>query len=284
MAARYRKVDPRFWKDEKVRRMAPEEKLVAVYGFTAQSNRIGCFTFSPAMAAEDLGMKPETFAKRFEKVCQTLAWGWDSISQVLYLPTWWKYNQPENHNNMIGNLKDLEDVPGSPLVAAFCANTEYLQNGLSKTFTQTLAERYPKRLASQEQEQEQEQEPEQEQEQVGAAAPPAVALLTFPTRGKVSEWGLQEEMLSGWSRLYPGVDVFSECRKALAWCHANPKKTKTADGMPAFLVNWLNRGVNSGTATKTGSGKAQSNLAGLDADRIAKYSTGGTVIDNSELE
>lgn len=34
----------------------------------------------------------------------------------------------------------------------------------------------------------------------------------------------------------------------------------------------------------TGQGKAQSNLAGLDADRIAKYSTGGTVINNSELE
>ena len=151
MAARYRKVDPRFWKDEKVRRMAPEEKLIAVYAFTAQSNRIGCFTFSPAMAIEDLGLKPETFAERFGNVCRTLAWGWDSGPQVLYLPTWWKYNQPENKNNMIGNLKDLDDLPSSPLVSAFCANTEYLQNGLAKTFTETLAERYPKRLASQEQ-------------------------------------------------------------------------------------------------------------------------------------
>lgn len=35
---------------------------------------------------------------------------------------------------------------------------------------------------------------------------------------------------------------------------------------------------------RSGAQKSQANLAGLDAERIAKYSTGGTVIDNSELE
>jgi len=117
---RYRKSDPRFWKDEKILSFDPTDKLLAQYAFTGQSNRIGCFAFSPGMAAEDTGVPLRTFVKRFRQVCQRLNWKWDERVGVLYLPTWWKYNQPENANNVIGNLKDLDDVPDSPLMDEFC--------------------------------------------------------------------------------------------------------------------------------------------------------------------
>ena len=158
--ARYRRFDPRFWKDEKVRTLTLTEKSIAIYGFTAQSNRIGIFSFSPGEACEDLELKPETFAKGFKNVCQTLGWQWEERSRVLYLPTWWKYNPPENANNVIGNLKDLSDVPHSPLVSLFSNNLQYLPGTLHQTFTQTFLERYPKRSPSQEQYQEQYQEKE----------------------------------------------------------------------------------------------------------------------------
>ena len=156
--ARYRRFDPRFWKDEKVRTLTLTEKSIAIYGFTAQSNRIGIFSFSPGEACEDLELKPETFAKGFKNVCQTLGWQWEERSRVLYLPTWWKYNPPENANNVIGNLKDLSDVPHSPLISLFSNNLQYLPGTLHQTFTQTFSERYPKRSPSQEQYQEQYQE------------------------------------------------------------------------------------------------------------------------------
>jgi hypothetical protein len=41
-----------------------------------------------------------------------------------------------------------------------------------------------------------------------------------------------------WSGLYSGIDVLGECKRALAWVYAN--QPKTASGMPAFLVRWLN--------------------------------------------
>jgi len=126
--------------------------------FTGQSNRIGLFSFSPGEAVEDLGLSGQTFAKGFGNVCMTLLLGWDSKARVLYLPTWWKYNPPENANNVIGNLKDLDDVPDSPLIERFINNLQYLPETLQATFTQTLAKRYPKRSPSQEQEQKQEQE------------------------------------------------------------------------------------------------------------------------------
>ena len=138
MAQKYRKIDPRIWRDEKFSRLTPEEKLVAVYCLTAQVNRCGIFVFSPAMAAEELGMLPLTFGERFGNVVSALRWKWDERTRVLYFPTWWRYNPPENSNVMFGNLKDLSDLPSSPLLSEFCVNTRYLPENIRETLPQTL--------------------------------------------------------------------------------------------------------------------------------------------------
>ena len=65
-------------------------------------------------------------------------WEWDADARVLYLPTWWRYNQPENANNVIGNLKDLADLPETSLLERFSANTAYLAEGLGETFSPTF--------------------------------------------------------------------------------------------------------------------------------------------------
>lgn len=164
MASRYRKIDPRIWTDEKFRRLTAEEQRIALYILTAQSNRIGLFSFSPGKATEDLATLPPAFHKRFLKVCQSLNWEWDPETRVLYLPTWWKYNQPENPNNLIGNLKDLDDLPETPLLERFSSNTAYLSEDLRETFTLALAKRSPQRSPKRSPSQEQEQEQEQKQD------------------------------------------------------------------------------------------------------------------------
>jgi hypothetical protein len=79
-------------------------------------------------------------------------------------------------------------------------------------------------------------------------SPPPV--LTFPAIGDgPKSWPLTGEQLDRWRTLYPGTDVLAECRKALGWCEANPKKRKTAGGMAKFLVNWLNNAANGGKAS-----------------------------------
>jgi uncharacterized protein (DUF2235 family) len=69
-------------------------------------------------------------------------------------------------------------------------------------------------------------------------------MLTFSTIGLPSAWTLTDEQLREWAELYPGLDVETQCRMALAWTQANQRKT--AKGMPRFLVNWLNRAVSRG--------------------------------------
>lgn len=75
--------------------------------------------------------------------------------------------------------------------------------------------------------------------------PAEEAVLVFSCRGEPSQWALTAERVENWGKLYPGLDVLAECRKALAWTEAHPKKT--AGGMSRFLVTWLNRATNSGS-------------------------------------
>jgi hypothetical protein len=238
MAQKYRKIDPRIWRDEKFDGLTEGEKLVALYCITAQTNRCGIFAFSPAMAAEELGTSPQTFRERFKKVVTTLSWQWDDARRVLYFPTWWKYNPPENANVLTGNLRDMDDLPETPLAAAFYANLKYLEPNLHRTFR----ERSPKPCPIQEQEQEQEQEQDKESpEPAKPASEPTPAVLEFPTVGAgPTSWALTAAQIDEWSKLYPSLDVLAECRKAKAWVLANPAKRKTAGGMCKFLVNWFN--------------------------------------------
>lgn len=71
-------------------------------------------------------------------------------------------------------------------------------------------------------------------------------LMTFPTVGKdAAPWPLTRAQVDSWHQAFPGVAVLAECRKALAWCEANPAKQKTPRGMPKFLFGWLERSQNS---------------------------------------
>lgn len=152
--ARYRKIDPRIWKDERFIELNQKEKLIAVYCLTAQSNRIGLFNFSPSMGSEDLEMLPLTFQEGFGNVCKKLNWSYDKHFRILYFPTWWKYNKPENPNVLKSCLQDLHELPQTLLIQSFARNLKYLPETLHVTFREGLAKRMP----HQEQEQEQEQE------------------------------------------------------------------------------------------------------------------------------
>lgn len=216
--ARYRKIDPRFWKDEKIVSLVPFEKLIVLYLFTGQSNRIGLFSFSPGEAVEDLGLPIKTFREGFRKVCERLKLGWDEASRTLYLPTWWKYNCPDNPNVLKSCLYDLHEVPKTPLIAEFSANLSYLPETFHQTFKEGLPKPSPKPCPNQEQEQEQEQK-----------TPPL-----SPSRGDVSinenGWPSPEALVelynTGTPDECPSVSTISQARrkKALKYLSAFPDR------------------------------------------------------------
>jgi hypothetical protein len=185
---RYRKFDPFAWRHAEFKSLTDKEKLAAIYSFTAQSNRCGIFCFSPALAAEDLGWTQAAFIRVFHRVVKVLRWRWDPAARVLYIPSWWKYNRPENVSHLIGCLKDLHEVPTSPLLDAFSTNGLTLDPGLRDVFEKeirhildTSGTPLPPRAAHSVPQQEQEQEQEQEQPPVPSRdgeAPPATPSFT----------------------------------------------------------------------------------------------------------
>src|SRR5688500_6650800 len=80
------------------------------------------------------------------------------------------------------------------------------------------------------------------------------ALLTYPCVGKSKEWKLTQGFVDALRADFPNLDVFAECRKAHAWVAANAAKRKTARGMPAFLVNWMNRATDGWRGQRGASG------------------------------
>lgn len=100
--------------------------------------------------------------------------------------------------------------------------------------------------------------------------PVSPPFLVFPTDGHAREWALTEGQVLDWQGLYPNLDVREQARQALAWVLAKPSNRKTARGMPAFLVNWLNRSTNRGAGSgssprviPTITGRNATNLAAM---------------------
>jgi len=248
MAEKYRKVDPRVWKDEKFITLSERDKLIFIYCITAQVNRIGIFNFSPAMAAEDVGVtNTQTFRERFDNVKKLFGWGYDETFRVLYIPTWWKYNLPENRNVLLGNLKDLHELPNTPLLSLFYSNLKYLGD-LAETFSQTLAERYRKPSPIQEQEQEQEQEgycPELRGTSEPAATDQPVGhdqekpVMVFPLIKKDGEFAIFQKDIDEWQESFPGIDVEIDLKVCRQWSVDNPSRRKTRNGIRKHISGWL---------------------------------------------
>lgn len=153
-AGRYRKIYPRIWRDPGFRDLPETARILALYLLTGpQTNRVGVFMFSLATAAEDLKVGVETLRRRLADVSQTFGWLFDADARVLYIPSWWAWNPPENQNVLAGNLKDLHEVPPCALTEAFANNLEALPQTFHQTFTQGIAKRLRQPSSKQKQKQ-----------------------------------------------------------------------------------------------------------------------------------
>jgi hypothetical protein len=116
MAAKYRKVDPRIWTDEKFATLNTEGKLVAMWLLTCtRVNRCGIVLWSPGLCSEETGVKASAIDTVCDTVCHTLLWIRDTVSRTVFFPNWWRYNAPDNPKALKGALSDLHDVPSGGL-------------------------------------------------------------------------------------------------------------------------------------------------------------------------
>lgn len=158
VAAKYRKLNPRMWDDEKFARLSTEEKLMAVWLLTGpRTLRCGFVLWSPGLASDHTGINGNRIDTVCHTVCHTLNWGFDPDSKTVFFPNWYRYNQVDNEKHLKGCLSDLEDVPATPLFARIPEQKQHIANWFH-TVWDTLTEGYRNRIETvspQEQEQEQ---------------------------------------------------------------------------------------------------------------------------------
>lgn len=153
---RYRKLYPRIWRHPGFRSLSPSARELALYLLTGpQTNRIGIFHFSIATAAEDLGIGADTCRTRLRDVSNAFAWLYDADARVFYIPSWWRFNRPDNPDVLKNNLSDLNEIPPCALVEAFARNLIHLPDTWHDTFIDTCRARLVTRVPHQDQDQEQ---------------------------------------------------------------------------------------------------------------------------------
>lgn len=290
MAAKFKKIDPRVWDDESFAELNPGQKLVALYVVTAQSNRCGLFRYSHALAIEQTGIQSDSYQRAFGKVIDTLRWRYDERRRVMLLPTWWKYNAPENPKHLIGCLADLHDVPQTELLKEFWNNDKYLPDHCLPAWRDQkgkLSDSYTDRSAisgalagagagagalagalagaskdSAGAESSGETRSASSPAASGTGAPakkPAKAtddspiVLTFDCDGEPAEWHLRERKVAEYAKSFPAMDVIAALRAARQWVIDNPTRRPTARGAAAFCSRWLNKAQNRREHRKDGS-------------------------------
>lgn len=169
--ARYRKIDPRIWNDEKFASLSHEGQRAFLFILTHPSmTSLGAFRATKEGIEAELGIDTKGFAKPFQELLSKGLIKYDESCFLVFAPNFLKYNQPENPNVVKGWAGCLDLLPECPLLAEVLQRAKSCASANSKTskafsealgrVTETLLERYAKQLskglAIQEQEQEQE--------------------------------------------------------------------------------------------------------------------------------
>jgi hypothetical protein len=155
---RYRRAYPRIFRHPAFKQLAPLGQRLALYLlFGPQSNRIGLFYLSVNTAAEDLKASADSLRKALGELAVSFGWTFDASARVFYIPTWWRWNPPDHAKVLMGNLKDISEIPPCGLVDAFAANLAYLTPELHETFLEAIRVRLGEATPSQYQDQDQDQ-------------------------------------------------------------------------------------------------------------------------------
>lgn len=154
--AKYRKVDPRIWNDEKFRRFSQTGKLVFLFLMThPHMTALGAMRATTAGLAAELEMSPKAFGEAFHEAFLKGMVEYDQQACFIALPRFLRYNGPESPNVVKAWSSSLELLPECPLKGKLIQRVKDFAEALPEAFHEALPEAFAKSMPYQEQEQEQ---------------------------------------------------------------------------------------------------------------------------------
>lgn len=158
MVQKFRRVDPRFWTDEKVQGLDSDGKLLALWLLTcSRVNRCGIVLWSAGLASEETGIQRNKIDTVLHTVCSIIPWKYEKRINTVFLSHWWRYNRPDNIKALQGAMSDLRDVPRSGLFDSLLLASKDLPVSMRQVYEELLHTVFDT-VSIQEQDNEQKQE------------------------------------------------------------------------------------------------------------------------------
>lgn len=157
--AKYRKIDPKIWNDQKFNRLSNNGKLVFFMLLThPHMTALGAMRGNcPGLAAE-IGWTEKAFREAFQEAQSKDMLKHDEKASIIWLPKFLKYNKPESPNVVKSWGNALDYLPECNLKFQLIQHIKDYIKALPKAFQEALPKAFRKSMPNQEQEQEQEQE------------------------------------------------------------------------------------------------------------------------------
>jgi hypothetical protein len=134
---RYYRVSPRIWS---VTRWSENARLLALYLLTCPHRTVeGLFRLPKAYIQADLEWSPQRLAEPLRELSEDGFIEYDEDAQVVLILKALKYQAPANPNGVTSALRQLEEVPESPLDQRF--------HQMAQRYCERLAEQLPERFA-----------------------------------------------------------------------------------------------------------------------------------------
>lgn len=245
--AKYRKIDPRIWNDEKFRELSHMGKLVFMFLMThPHMTALGAMRASiPGLAAE-IKMDGKAFGKAFGEAFLKGMIEHDTEASFIALPNFLKYNGPESPNVVKAWASSLDLIPECNLKAKLIQRVKGFAEALPEAFLEALPEAFAKSMPYQEQEQEQEKKGE------GAAPAPDEPIL------KLGEFGwariTEQQRAKLLSRLNGSLEAYIQ--RFDRWVNEAPD-AKDRSGVKRrnrhpyeSILTWYDRDVQEGKVKK----------------------------------
>lgn len=248
MATVYRTVNTSFWTDPKVRALAPDGKLLMLYLVTCPHAHVGGIYYLPEVTVlHETGVTRRALDTLWHTLSKPGLAFRDGETEVVWVTNMLRY-QGSGSKIFASVANQLACLHNSPLINKFLQRYPEI----APLYSDRVSKGHQRQSEFGNPDMDMDQDNEQENEEYSCGEADKAAsspLVTFPCSGKTSEpreWFLTESHVAEWSEAYPGVDILSESRRALAWVKADLSRRKTAKGMARFLTGWLSRSQNSG--------------------------------------
>jgi len=112
----YAKIETKFWNDPTVRRLNEDARMLFLYILTTpQRNIVGLFHLPAAFACYHLQWTPQRFEKALKELIKANRVKHDSDLELILIKNFFKYQAPENPNQVKASLEKLNELPDTPL-------------------------------------------------------------------------------------------------------------------------------------------------------------------------